>query len=105
MRSNKYKDYIEDWKRGIERGGSDYGDISPYVRQYLYEIRGEACEKCGWCEVHPKTGKIPIEIHHLGSYNDHREDMLQILCPNCHVLTDTYRSLNNGNGRQWRRKK
>ena len=48
------------------------------------------CENCGlekWqgCD-------IPLEIHHINGINtDNRRDNLQLLCPNCHALTDNYR--------------
>jgi len=100
----EYQSYIVAWKAGQAPGGTEYGDVSNYIRRYLYETRGEKCEECGWNKEHPKTNRIPLEIHHKGRYNDHREEQLIILCPNCHVLTDTYRGLNYGNGREWRRK-
>ena len=41
---------------------------------------------------------IPIELHHIdGNRFNNKLDNLQILCPNCHALTDNYsgRKLNN----------
>ncbi|WP_083937631.1 HNH endonuclease [Hymenobacter aerophilus] len=38
---------------------------------------------------------IPLELHHInGINNDHRLENLQLLCPNCHALTDNYRGKN-----------
>ncbi|MBO4465240.1 MAG: HNH endonuclease [Bacteroidales bacterium] len=49
-----------------------------------------SCENCGlssWQGV-----PIPLEIHHInGNNTDNRLDNLQLLCPNCHALTDNYR--------------
>lgn len=49
------------------------------------------CEnpECGLTEWHGKP--IPLELHHInGDNTDNRLENLQILCPNCHSLTDTY---------------
>lgn len=48
------------------------------------------CEKCGLSEW--LGGEIPLELHHLnGDKEDNELKNLQILCPNCHALTDNYR--------------
>ena len=48
------------------------------------------CEKCGldsW-----QGEQIPLEIHHINGINtDNRLENLQLLCPNCHALTNYYR--------------
>jgi hypothetical protein len=36
--------------------------------------------------------KIPLEVHHINGVNtDHRLENLQLLCPNCHSLTNNFR--------------
>ncbi len=51
------------------------------------------CECCGLYEWRGK--EIPLELHHInGDNGDNRIENLQILCPNCHALTDNYRGLN-----------
>jgi len=79
------------------------GDTSLYVSQYkkyLVQTFGEQCMKCGWGERNPTSGKIPIELEHIdGNSNNNSLDNLQLLCPNCHSLTPTYKALNKGNGR------
>jgi hypothetical protein len=97
-----YRTYIERWLAGAEAGGSSHG-VSAYVRRYLIEIRGERCEVCGWHAVHPVTQRVPLEIHHLAGNDDHSLAQLQLLCPNDHALTDSYRGLNRGQGRAYRR--
>lgn len=63
------------------------------------------CEKCGWGEINPTTQKTPLEVHHInGDCTDNREENLQLLCPNCHSLTETFGSLNNGNSRRYKYK-
>ena len=51
---------------------------------------------CECCELVEWQGKpIPLEIHHINGVNtDNRIDNLQLLCPNCHALTNNYRGKN-----------
>ena len=58
---------------------------------------------CGWGEENPYTHNIPLEVHHKdGNYQNNNEDNLQVLCPNCHSLTDTYKGLNRDSRRDGR---
>jgi len=35
------------------------------------------CEICGWGEINPFTGKVPLEIHHIdGNYKNNVEENL-----------------------------
>ena len=52
-------------------------------------IKERKCEKCGleqWlCEP------IPLELHHIdGNHYNNDLNNLQILCPNCHSMTNTH---------------
>ena len=81
----------------------EYG-LSKYIRRYLLEKHNYKCEKCGWGEKNEFTGTIPLEIHHIdGDYTNNKEENLQVLCPNCHSLTETHKS-HNKNGRTGRKK-
>ncbi|MDP9104455.1 MAG: HNH endonuclease [Candidatus Eremiobacteraeota bacterium] len=67
------------------------------------EQRGELCWNCGWRERHRRTLRVPLHIDHIdGNALNSRPENLQLLCPNCHSLTDTFGSLNRGNGRMAR---
>lgn len=59
-------------------------------------------KKCECCGLRIWQGKeIPLEIHHInGDNHDHRISNLQMLCPNCHALTDNYRGLNKSAHRE-----
>lgn len=47
------------------------------------------CEKCKNTEWYGKP--IPLELHHInGDNTDNRLENLQMLCPNCHALTENY---------------
>lgn len=83
------------WKAGQESGLKGTYQIADYVRRYMLEKVGHRCELCGWHEVNPFSGLIPLEIHHKdGDYRNNKEENLQVLCPNCHSLTSSYKALN-----------
>ncbi|TFZ66042.1 HNH endonuclease [Hymenobacter sp. UV11] len=65
------------------------------LRNRLIEfgLKEARCESCSLTEWQGK--RIPLELHHVnGVNNDHRLANLQLLCPNCHALTDNYRGKN-----------
>lgn len=96
--------YLNNWKLGLESGLSGEFGISSYIRNYLLNKSNYKCELCGWGEINTFTNKIPLEIHHKdGNYLNNSEDNLQVLCPNCHSLTETFKS-HNKNGRKSRTK-
>ena len=59
----------------------------------LIYLKGHRCEHCG---LRIWMGKpIPLEMHHIdGSHLNNEIDNLQLLCPNCHALTNNYRGKN-----------
>ncbi len=77
----------------------------PWARSFLLERNNFQCSRCGWGEINPYSGKISLEVEHIDG-NPYNNDIsnLTILCPNCHSLTPSYKALNKGNGREWRRK-
>lgn len=100
-----YKSYIKRWKDGDEDGMCGEYGISWHIKRYLFDKYNNQCCKCGWHEINPTTGKVPLEVHHIdGNYKNNKEDNLELLCPNCHSLTPTYKRLNNGSGRKERKK-
>ena len=102
--ANKRETYLARWKLGVEKGYGAYGQLSNTIREYLLSRAEGKCEECGWSEVHPITGKIPVEIHHKdGHYDNTKEDNLIVLCPNCHSLTSNHGSRNRGKGRPYTR--
>lgn len=94
------KEFIEKWKKGEISGTSSNNEIHERVRTYILEKANYSCEKCGWHEVNPATGKVPVQVHHIdGDCTNNCEENLQVLCPNCHSLTPTYGAQNKGSGR------
>ena len=66
-----------------------------------YNIKPHKCEECGRSEWEHKGNIIPIplELHHInGDRTDNTLDNLQLLCSNCHSLTDNFCKRKNGIG-------
>jgi 5-methylcytosine-specific restriction endonuclease McrA len=57
-------------------------------------IKEHKCECCGlttWLEK-----PIPLELHHIdGDRTNNTLENFQLLCPNCHAFTDSYRGKNS----------
>ena len=62
-------------------------------RLFKAGLKENKCEICGISEWLGQP--IKCELHHKdGNRTNHKLENLQILCPNCHSQTDTYRALN-----------
>lgn len=97
---NKYEAFIERWKLGEEKGMKGRTSISSHIRKYLFIKYENACARCGWSERNIFTNRFPLEVEHIdGDFTNNLEPNLILICPNCHALTSTYRSLNRGKGR------
>lgn len=98
---NKIK--IQEWLNGTWDGsGGKYG-LSNTIRTYLLKKNNFSCAECGWNKKNPKTGVSPLQIEHKdGNWLNNSPENLTVLCPNCHSLTETFGSLNKGNGRTYR---
>lgn len=61
-------------------------------------IKQHKCETCKNTEWNEKP--IPLELSHKnGNNSDHRLENLEMICPNCHAQTDSYRGKNHGKAR------
>lgn len=59
----------------------------------LVNLRGRKCECCG--SSHWLGKEITLEVHHKdGDSLNNTLDNLELLCPNCHSLTDNWRGKN-----------
>ena len=102
----QYHDYIERWKIGEECGHTPSFKIHKYVKRYLLEKYNNSCQECGWSKENPHTGTVPLQIHHIdGDCTNNSEDNLQLLCPNCHALTENFGSRNKNSKRVFRKQK
>ena len=104
QRSYEQKVWEKKWLSGEVSGFSktDYwGNIPDRIRTYLFNKYDSKCSKCGWGEVNPFTGRVPLEVEHIdGDFTNNRPENVTLLCPNCHSLTATYRGANFGKGRR-----
>ena len=111
----QYKEWVRNWKSGTEDGVVAGYALSRRIRRYMLEKNDCKCEKCGWGEKNEYTGNIPLQVHHIdGNCQNNKEENLQLLCPNCHSLTENFGSRNKnapegrteyfGSSKKWRRK-
>lgn len=97
------KKRVKKWLSGEWDGTKSNARLSNTIRDYLLDKAGHKCTKCGWGVPNPVTGKPILTISHIdGNPENNRPENLEVLCFNCHTLTDSFGSLNNGNGRQSR---
>lgn len=98
----RYKQSVEKWKSGSDEGWTGHGaGIKPFIKRYLMAKYDCKCQKCGWGEINESTGSSPLQVHHIdGNCKNNSEENLQLLCPNCHSLTDTFGRLNNKSNRK-----
>lgn len=102
----QYKEYISKWKSGEVDGRAGKYDVSSHIRKYLFDKYKNSCQICGWNKINPFTGLVPLQIHHIdGDCLNNKEENLQLLCPNCHSLTDNYGNLNKNSSRVYRKQK
>ena len=102
QQEHRKNEYIKRWKNGEENGLVGKYTMSGFVRNYLLDKHNQKCQICGWGKANKYTGKVPLQIHHIdGDCTNNKEENLQVLCPNCHSLTENYGSRNKNatNGR------
>jgi len=99
----QYHKKVKLWKEGkLKTTSGDY-QIARTIRRYLFEKYDSKCTQCGWNKLNEKTGLCPLDVEHIDGDSDNDcEENLTLLCPNCHSLTPTYKSLNKGSGRKQR---
>lgn len=78
------------WNKGERL--KDWSEYSRAARMkpHLIKKRGNICECCELKRWNKMT--IKLEIHHIdGDRTNNSYGNLQLLCPNCHSMTDTWR--------------
>lgn len=74
------------------------------IKKFLLRTYGHHCFKCR----NTQWNNIPITLeleHKDGNSENNSLENVELLCPNCHSQTSTYKSKNKGNGRFSRRKR
>lgn len=100
----QYKEKVKRWLNG-ENFQSSVGQIPKFIKRYMMELHNNHCVKCGWGEMNEYSNTIPLEIHHKdGDCTNNLIENLELLCPNCHSLTENFGSLNKESKRFFRKK-
>ncbi|MFD0199987.1 HNH endonuclease [Saccharothrix carnea] len=95
-RTGSFATWLAKWTSGLITGTGEDGRPDHRVRQALVFLRGQRCEECGWNQVNPVSGRVPLHVDHItGDRSRNRPDEVRLLCPNCHSLTPNYQHLNN----------
>jgi len=91
---------IQEWLNGNHDGMRGKTQTAKWIRDYMMETCNEKCMSCGWSERNKHTGKVPLELSHKdGNFMNNKIENLEIICPNCHSLTDSYKGANKKEGR------
>lgn len=101
---NRKEERVRAWLSGEWSGAheSDPYVLSHTIRKYLLEQANYECSQCGYDKRHP-DGSCILQINHIdGHANNHAPDNVEMLCPNCHALTENHGGRNVGNGRPYR---
>lgn len=85
------------WNKGLKlKDWKDYSGVNS-LKKHLIKHLGHKCEKCltsVWYDT-----PIMLEIHHMdGDRTNNDLKNLQLLCPNCHAMTDNWRGKKNAPG-------
>ena len=98
----RYEKFKLEWLTGVRTVNTK--NISRHIKRFLLETFGEKCFQCGWNKKHSLTLRVPLEVDHIdGNAENNKKENLRLLCPNCHALTSSFRNLNKGKGRSWRK--
>lgn len=90
-------------KKRSEEINSGKNVSSSVMRVYLLK-NFNGCFTCGNSDWMGRP--ITLELHHVdGDSNNNSLENVQLLCPNCHSQTDTYKGKNKGSGRHFRKER
>jgi len=87
--ADRREQIINLWLEGKYSGTTD--NLLEYIRIYLRKINNDRCSKCGWSEKNISSNIVPLEIHHKDNdRKNNSKDNVELLCPNCHSLTEKF---------------
>lgn len=87
---------------GPKRPIEDYFDNQFVIQSHKLKLRlireGYFIHECCKCKLQKWLDvPIPLELNHIdGNHCNNNLTNLELLCPNCHALTDNYRGKNRG---------
>lgn len=85
--------FTKDDLEKVFRGEKLLASYKLKLRLFQFNLKEKVCEVCGLKEW--QGVEIPLELHHKnGNRLDNSFENLQIVCPNCHALTEHYRGAN-----------
>lgn len=92
----KGKTTVEMWlKNEFKLNGNN--KLPQSIKTYLLEKNNYKCEMCGFEGYNRKTGNSILQFHHIdGNSNNNTKENIQVLCPNCHAMTENFMALNKG---------
>lgn len=78
------------------------------IRKFLTDIHGYQCDNYRLDKKHfcnpAHFNKLTLEVDHIdGHHENNTPSNVRLLCPTCHMATETYGGANRGNGRAYRR--
>jgi 5-methylcytosine-specific restriction endonuclease McrA len=97
----QYATRLEEWKK---TGIVTTINCPTFLRRHVFEEQGGKCAKCGIADWQGKSIVLELE-HKNGNGDDHSRDNIELLCPNCHSQTPTYKGANRGKGRHSRKER
>lgn len=84
------------------------GGIAPNKTSLKEWLLAQQDNKCSHCGIEPIWNNKPLvfDLEHIdGNSENNKRNNLEVICPNCHSQTDTFKGKNRGNGRHTRRQR
>lgn len=72
------------------------GNFWSGIKEFIFKEQGEKCNHCGISDWNDKPLSFELE-HKDGNAQNNKRGNLEVICPNCHAQTSTYRGKNVGN--------
>lgn len=82
------------WERKAEEDNRDFSELGlPKRKQIVFDEQGNCCSGCGIVDWRGKELTFELE-HKDGDNKNNIRENLEVLCPNCHSQTSTWRGRN-----------
>lgn len=88
---------VNEWLDGVLKINPNR-KLPKSIRDYLLKIHDNKCEICGFEGYNKATNNSILQIHHIdGNCGNNSPENIQLICPNCHAMTENFMALNRGN--------